>query len=185
VPVLFYRSYGQEIAPRLEASTNGNLALAETVRRATHPDDLVLVTGAGWLALGEVYIPYFSRRPMLALQAVLKQEQGDKAAAFERLRREMERRWARGQQVYILHEVLASRAAYSVLAERYGVRQSDALQFFEPYAPRRSLQVGAHSIWLLEPDEHKDTTDTKTSQGLGTEVERRQGRKRLSRADPI
>jgi hypothetical protein len=149
VPILFFHSYRAAIRPRMEASTNANLRLAEAVRRATQPGDLVLVTGTGWLALGEVYIPYFSRRPMLALQAVLKQEHGDKEAAFRRLRDEMERCWARGGQVYLLSEVLASRAAYSVLAQRYGVQQSDAIRFFEPYAPRPSLQAGAHSVWRL------------------------------------
>jgi hypothetical protein len=148
---LFFQTYRQAIRPRMEAAANPYLRVAEAVRSATRPGDLVLATGTGWLAQGEVYIPYFSGRPLLAMQAVLKRHDGDKEAAFDQLRHYMQRCWNRGGEVYILDEALKSGEAYQVLLERYGLSREEARQFFEVYAPRPVLQAGTHSVWQLSP----------------------------------
>jgi hypothetical protein len=149
LPILFTHAYRLAIRPRMEAKTNPHLQIAVTLRQTTQPGDLIVATGAGWLAQSEVYIPYFSQRPLLSLQQVMKQQHGDQEAAFAYLRRYMERCWDRGGQVYVLQEVLASGPAYTVLHERYGLSQADALRFFQAYAPRPALGAGPHTVWVL------------------------------------
>jgi hypothetical protein len=155
---LFFQTYREAIRPRMEAAGNPYLQVAEAVKEVTRPGDLVLATGTGWLAQGEVYIPYFSGRPLLAMQVVLKRQNGSKEAAFDYLRHYMERCWTRGSRVYILDEALESREAYGVLLERYGLSHEEARQFFQAYAPSPVLQAGAHSIWQLSPPAVMDST---------------------------
>jgi hypothetical protein len=181
LPALFSHTYRLAIRPRMEAETNPYLRIAATLQRTTRPDDLILATGAGWLAQGEVYIPYFSGRPLLALQQVLKQRHGDRAASFDYIRQYMERCWGRGGQVYLLQEVLSSGPAYAVLGERYGLSQAEARRFFQPYLPRRAVQAGPHSIWVLS-NPAAQPPQTADARRRPAPVRTTEARQRLSRA---
>jgi hypothetical protein len=89
------------ILPQTEIAGNTNYQVAQSIRRFTPANSLVLITGsfAGY-GYGKIYIPYFAGREVLILDWLL-----GKGHTLPEIRAALARRAGSGQPVYTLDEI--------------------------------------------------------------------------------
>lgn len=136
------------IGPHARAENNGRLQKALAVRESTRPGDVIVVAGTGDYADAEVYLPYFARREVLAVNTYLTGAPS-LSVGLEQLRVEMDRTLEAGRRLFIHEELLSSEGPYAALRARHGMTRARFIAFLHRHyrleRPVRWRRAGARA----------------------------------------
>jgi hypothetical protein len=136
------------IGPHARPENNGRLQKALAVRESTRPGDVIVVAGTGDYADAEVYLPYFARREVLAVNTYLTGAPS-LSVGLEQLRVEMDRTLEAGRRLFIHEELLSSEGPYAALRARHGMTRARFIAFLHRHyrleRPVRWRRAGARA----------------------------------------
>jgi hypothetical protein len=143
-------NFGGYISPRSKPESNSYLMLAQKIKSETLPEDVVIMTGVGYLAYSDVYVPYFAQRNVISLHQVMSQHRGYKAGGMRWLSRSVDKKIKNGNSVYVLSEVLDSNQAWQSLTIRYGLNRKDVKNVLSKYTLVPKFKWKDQTVYLLK-----------------------------------
>lgn len=134
------------VLPRMPVESNPSIVIARKIRESTPPKSLVIVTGMGYIADMEVYIPYFGKRETISLHQTMLRHGGE---GIDRLQRKIRGELSEGNHVYVLGEVFDSPKAWRELTGRYGLKKQDVRAALIPFRPVKRFRVSDQPVYEL------------------------------------
>lgn len=135
-----------------DEARNPYLSRARAVASVSEAQDLVIHLGTGPDQYQTVYVPYFSRRRVLALKPFFVRESKTDPSSFDRLAAGIASQAASARRVILLSSVFERNADARAFEERAGIPEGSLHAFFASYDPTSCGEDpnGGH-LWCFEP----------------------------------
>jgi hypothetical protein len=139
-------------APSHEIGNNDYYLTTEKIGRSTKPGDLVVIPGDDEY---EIYLPFFVRRDVVSLHALLVEHVNDIDETFDDLETEMGRAWNGGHRVFIVSELRDTARVYRDVYELHHLTNEAVSSRFRPYPVLHTVEAGTLTLYELgEPGKH-------------------------------
>jgi len=134
------------VLPKMPEESNRPLMIARKVKQNTPEKSLIIVTGMGYVANMEVYIPYFAERETVSLHhAMIRHGDNGMKWLLEKIKNSL----AEGSRVYIFGEVFDSPKAWQELGARYGLNRQDVRAMLIHFRPMKRFKVSDQPVYEL------------------------------------
>ena len=133
-------------APRMRLAANRPYLVSQAVAEASHPEDLIITSGADRLFL---YLPYFADRQVVSLYHLLRAQPAGRDAVWQELARLAERTQSEGREVYLVGLEPGHEVWWDVMAGVGASREEIGARLGKPVAWTRVLIVAGEEVIRL------------------------------------
>ncbi len=149
-------NFTQYVLPHMPERSNKSVTIARAVALNTPRGSFVVVSGMGYLAQMEVYVPYFANRRVISLNQVMGRHG---ARGIEALRADIRSRLDAGTGVYVLEDVTEPGEAWRQLGRRYGIDREQVWRAFAGFQLTPTFLAGNQHVYVLKRASGKDALD--------------------------
>jgi hypothetical protein len=139
--------------PSHDPQNNDYYVTTVEIGKLTHAGDMIVIPGDDEY---EVYIPYFIKRDVASLHALLVEHENDFAAAFEDIQSHMDSVWEQGHDIFIVSELRDTVSAYRDLYELHHLSNEEVARRFRSYQVQKSVETRGITLYRLRRPDHPD-----------------------------